>query len=139
MGGILLMPEADRCNRAGFTIVEILMALVLLSFMVMGFQAATGEIIHVSTQSDRQAVAVELVEDRLDLILLDYDYLSLVSRYAEAGTRLPDYPDLARTTKLHRTHVADSTGVLDYVTVTVTVSGGSLRKPVARTTVVAAP
>ncbi|MFW6331202.1 MAG: prepilin-type N-terminal cleavage/methylation domain-containing protein, partial [Gemmatimonadota bacterium] len=57
-------------NRDGFTIVEVLLALLLLSFTVMGFQAATGEIIHYAAQSDRQAVAVQMVENHLDLIRL---------------------------------------------------------------------
>jgi len=132
-------PDAPRAHREGFTIVEVIMSLVLLSFMVMGFQAATGEIIHYSAQSDRGAVAVQLVQDRLDLILLDTDYESLVRRYAETATVLPDYPELRRTTRMHRTRSALSTGILDYVTLTVTVDGGSLRSPVSRTAVVAAP
>lgn len=128
-----------RSNRPGFTVVEVIMALVLLSFMVMGFQAATGEIIHYSAQSDRQAVAVQLVEDRLNLILLDSDYESLPSRYAETATTLPGYPELSRATRLHRTLATQSTGILDYTTITVTVDGGSLRVPVSRTAVVGAP
>lgn len=139
-----MIPEAvgvgaSGSNRAGFTIVEVLMALVLLSFMIMGFQAATGEIIHSSVQSDRQAVAVQLVEDRIALILVDEQYDSLVARYAETAATLPDYPDLARETRLRRTHAMQPTGLLDYITVTVTVTGGSLREPVSRTAVVGAP
>jgi hypothetical protein len=126
-------------NRPGFTIAEVVIALVLLSFVVMGFQAATGEIIHYSTQSDRQAVAVQLVEDRLDLILLDSDYASLVGRYAETDAAHPDHPELRRSTRLHRTRAVQATGLLDYTTITVTVDGGSLRRPVSRTAVVAAP
>lgn len=132
-------PIAPRAHREGFTIVEILMSLVLLSFMVMGFQVATGEIIHYSAQSDRSAVAVQLVEDRLDLILLDTDYEALVARYTETAHTLPEYPELHRTTDMHRTRSALDTGTLDYVTITVTVDGSSLRGPVSRTAVVAAP
>lgn len=130
-----------RCDsgRAGFTIVEILLALLLLSFTVMGFQAATGEIIHYAAQSDRQAVAMQLVEDRLDLIRLDPHYGVLESRYETSATDLPDYPGLTRTTEIVRTREEQATGVLDYLTITVTVAGPSLRAPVARTIVVAAP
>ncbi len=131
--------NAPRMHREGFTIVEVVMSLVLLSFMVMAFQAATGEIIHSSTQSDRSAVAGQLVQDRLDLILLDSDYEGLVTRYAETAMTLPDYPDLRRTTRIHRTRSVLATGILDYVTVTVTIDGGSLRRSVSRTAVVGAP
>lgn len=126
-------------TRDGFTIVEVLLALLLLSFMVMGFQAATGGIIHYALQSDRQAVAVQLVESRLDLIRLDSDYTTITSRYQETDTPIPDYPGLYRTTVVERTESTQETGVLDYVTLTVTVSGGQLREPASRTLVIAAP
>ncbi|MDX1676062.1 MAG: hypothetical protein R3314_14805 [Longimicrobiales bacterium] len=133
------MRDRARHGRDGFTIVEILLALLLLSFMVMGFQAATGEIIHYAAQSDREAVAVQLVEDRLDLIRLDPDYGTLVSRYDTVESTMADYPGLSRTTHVVRTQQTQPSGLLDYTKVTVTVAGPSLRSPVARTIVVGAP
>lgn len=124
---------------AGFTIVEVLMALLLLSFMVMGFQAATGEIIHYAAQSDREAVAVQLVEDRLDLIRMDPEYTHIEDRYETGENELTDYPGLNRTTNIVRTYQEQATGVLDYLKITVTVSGAGLRGPVARTIVIGAP
>jgi Tfp pilus assembly protein PilV len=126
-------------DRSGFTIVEILLALLLLSFTVLGFQAATGEIIHQAAESDRQAMAVQVVEDRLDLVRLDPDYGALATRYGEAGTTLDRFPGLERTTRVVRTRVRQSTGLLDYVTVTISVDGTGLRAPVSRTIVLAAP
>ena len=131
--------ERHGTRRDGFTIVEILLALLLLSFMVMGFQAATGEIIHYAAQSDREAVAVQLVENRLDLIRLDPDYADLETRYETVEPTLEDYPGLSRATEIVRTYQEQATGVLDYLRVTVTGSGGSLRGPVARTIVIGAP
>lgn len=126
-------------NRDGFTIAEVLLALVLLAFMVMGFQAATGEIIHYAAQSDRKAIALQLVHNRLDVIRLDESYETLVSRYREDATALEDYPSLTRTTLVERTRATQERGVLDFTTLTVTVDGGGLRDPVARTIIVAAP
>ena len=128
-----------RTSRDGFTVVEVLLALLLLSFMVMGFQAATGEIIHYAAQSDRKAVAVQLVESQLDMIRLDTDYTGLDGRYTESGTTFADYAGLTRSTVIDRTYAEQDTGVLDYLTITVTVDGGGLRDPVSRTVVVAAP
>lgn len=133
------MTASSGSNRAGFTIVEVLLALLLLSFMIMGFQAATGEIIHYAAQSDREAVAVHVVEDRLSLIRLETEYELLATRYAEQAVPLPDYAGMTRTTVIDRTEAAVETGVLDYTTVTVTVEGAGLRQPVARTLVIAAP
>ncbi len=133
------MSERPTSNRDGFTIAEVLLALLLLSFMVMGFQAATGEIIHYAAQSDRKAVAVQLVQSRVDMIRLDTRYTALGATYAETNTTFADYPGLTRTTVLVRTLVTQMTGVLDYTTITVTVNGAGLRDPVSRTLVVAAP
>lgn len=133
------MQDRARHEREGFTIVEVLLALLLLSFMVMGFQAATGEIIHYAAQSDREAVAVQLVEDRLDLIRLDPDYQQIEGRYEGVESDLTDYPGLTRTTTIVRTYQEQDTGILDYLKVTVTVTGASLRGPVARTIALGAP
>lgn len=131
--------QRPTSNRDGFTIAEVLLALLLLSFMVMGFQAATGEIIHYAAQSDRKAVAVQLVQSRVDMIRLDPRYTTLKATYEEAGTTFADYPGLTRTTVVHRTLVNQMTGVLDYTVITVTVNGAGLRDPVSRTLTVAAP
>ncbi|HUG39925.1 MAG TPA: prepilin-type N-terminal cleavage/methylation domain-containing protein [Longimicrobiales bacterium] len=126
-------------RRDGFTMVEILMALLLLSFVVLGFQAATGEIIHYAAQSDRELVAVQLAEDRLELIRLDPAYDSLEARYDAPEATLSGFPGLSRNTVITRTLVTDTLGILDYHRITVTVDGAALREPVARTIVVAAP
>ncbi len=133
------MSERPPSNRDGFTIAEVLLALVLLSFMVMGFQAATGEIIHYAAQSDRKAVAVQLVQSRVSMIRLDPRYTTLQATYEETGTTFTDYPALTRKTVAERTLKTQETGVLDYTTLTVTVDGAGLRAPVSRTIVVAAP
>lgn len=125
--------------REGFTIVEILLSLLLLSFVVLGFQAATGEIIHYAAQSDRELVAVQLVEDRLELIRLDPSYPALERRYEGTEQSLTGFPGLTRQTTIVRTVTQQATGVLDYTRITVAVNGGGLRAPVARTIVVGAP
>lgn len=125
--------------RDGFTIVEILLSLLLLSFVVLGFQAATGEIIHYAAQSDRALVAVQLAEDRLELIRLDPDYEALEARYETVEGDLPGFSGLTRGTVITRTQTTEPTGILDYYRITVTVSGSGLRDPAARTLVVAAP
>ena len=126
-------------QRGGFTIVEILLALLLLSFVVLGFQAATGEIIHYAARSDRELVATQLAEDRLDLIRLDPDYEALESRYELTESAIPGFPGLTRQTVIARTETTLPTGLLDFQRITVTLSGDGLRLPIARTVVVAAP
>lgn len=126
-------------TRDGFTIVEILLSLLLLSFVVLGFQAATGEIIHYAAQSDRALVAVQLTEDRLELIRLDPDYGALEARYEAVEDTISGFPGLTRSTVITRTEIVEPTGLLDYYRITVSVSGSGLRTPTARTLIVAAP
>ena len=126
-------------RRDGFTIVEILLSLLLLSFVVLGFQAATGEIIHYAGRSDRELVAVQLVEDRLELIRMDPVYEQLKGRYEVFEDTIDGFPGLTRRTTVVHTQETQDTGVLDYVRITVSVEGGGLKEPVARTLVIAAP
>ena len=125
--------------RDGFTVVEVLLALLLLSFVVMGFQAATGQIIHYAARSDRALVGVQLAEDRLELVRLDPRYEGLKSRYEGKETSLEGFDGITRTTTITRTRSTQATGLLDYHTVTVTVGGGGIREPVSRTIIIAAP
>lgn len=126
-------------DREGFTIVEIMLAVLLLSFVVMGFQAVTGEIIHFSARSNRQNVAVQLVEDRLELIRMHPGYDDLATTYAGTETTIADHSGLARATAV--VDVADTLvwGIAYYKQITVTVSGSGLDDDVSRTISVAAP
>jgi Tfp pilus assembly protein PilV len=133
------MVAGAEARREGFTIVEVILSVVLLSFMVMGFQAATGTIIHYAAHSDRQVVAVELVKDRIDRIRLDNRYEYLNTLYNGVETDLTEYPGLRRTTTVVRTNQMLATGYLDFTTITVRVDGQGLRAPVSRTIVVGAP
>ncbi|MEJ2678506.1 MAG: hypothetical protein P8174_05440 [Gemmatimonadota bacterium] len=124
-------------NREGFTIVEILLAVLLLSFVVMGFQAVTGQIIHLSAQNTRESVATQLVEDRLEMIRIypGYDHLAQEFAGTEAMPR-----GLTRTTVVRA--MADTlmmAGIAHYTRITVTVSGTGLRAPISRTISLAAP
>lgn len=126
-------------NREGFTIVEILLAVLLLSFVVMGFQAVTGEIVHYSARSNRESVAMQLVEDRLEMIRMYPGYDDLAQEFA--GTETPaGFPGLVRTTVVRV--VADTlmmSGIAHYKRITVTVSGTGLSNPISRTISLAAP
>lgn len=126
-------------SREGFTIVEILMAVVLLSFVVMGFQAVTGEIVHYSAQNNRESVATQLVEDRLAMIRMYPGYDHLAQQFGGTET-LAGFPGLVRTTVVHV--MADTlmmSGIAHYTRITVSVSGTGLNTPISRTISLAAP
>ena len=124
---------ADR--RGGFTLLEVLVALVILSFVVLGAQASVTALMvrDVNWQSQR-ARATQIAMDRVHAIQADPVYANLTSTYGEVGTRLAD--GYVRDTRFVATDFSDGT---EYLTVTVTVTGRNLPRAVTRTTVIASP
>lgn len=123
--------------RAGFTIVEVIVALVILATAVLGLAGSVTRLTAAAAGSERRAQAVYSVEDRLDRIEMDGRYDALDSLYVAVESDTP-LPGLSRTTAV--THVdTDSPTPRDYRVVTVTVAGIGLVAPVARTLIIAAP
>ncbi len=125
--------------RDGFTMIELLVALVVLAVAVVGLSAATGSYSRLVTTIDRKTVAAQVAKDRLDAIRADPDYEALVSRYSESQTVLTDPPGFIRTTVLRRQVTQTQTGNIDFTRITVTVDGPGLTEPVARTISIGRP
>jgi prepilin-type N-terminal cleavage/methylation domain-containing protein len=121
--------------RGGFTLLEVLVALVILSFVVLGAQASITAMMvrDVSWQSQR-ARATQIAMDRVHALQADPVYANLRGTYGEVGTRLAD--GYVRDTRFVVTDFPDGT---EYLTVTVTVRGRNLPRAVTRTTVIASP
>lgn len=124
--------------RAGFTIVELLVALVILAVGVVGLQMATGRMLRAVSTMDRRAVAAQIAEDRIEEVRADPDYGALAT-YEEPTTPLADYPGLTRETIVLRVRDSTSTGVTDFTRITVVVDGTGLSRPVTRTVSVGRP
>lgn len=121
--------------RAGFTIVEVVVALTILAVVMLALVTLTGRTMRTAVLADREQAALQLVSDRTDEILADPRYVTLDSIYAGTETSFPTLVGLTRTTTV--LHVQDS--VTNYKKITVTVSGDGLFSPVSRTISVAAP
>lgn len=128
-------------RRRGFTVIEILIAIVVLTVLAIGvarFAAIFGRTIGTSSV---RVVAAGIASDRMQLIRADPRYTSLVALYnSGAGadtTGFPDYPRMRRIT----TMVRDQSGTppRDRTTITVRVIDPSLRDTVSVTSVVASP
>jgi prepilin-type N-terminal cleavage/methylation domain-containing protein len=134
----LLTRGGARAPRAdgGFTLLEVLISMVILSIMILGFQAAfTGRLLRDVNTEDRRTVAMQLAAERLRAAQLDPVYGALEARYAATEATITSYPGYKRTTQVVRT----LTATLDYKTLTVTVEHPRMPRPVKRTLVVAAP
>lgn len=125
--------EAER----GFTLIEVMVALVILAVVLLGLGAATGTLVSRVSNSGRKEVALELAQDRLTRIQIDPVYDSLEARYASTGDTVPGHPGYTMSTDI--VHWGGSGQAEDYKVVTVQVDAPGLAGPVARTGTVGAP
>ena len=118
--------------RAGFTLIEVLVSMVLLSFALLGAQALlTDRFLENVGKLDVRATAHQLASDRVQTIQADPGYATLRARYAGSETAIPGFAGFRRSTDL----AADS----GFTIVTVRVAAPSLADTVSRTVVVGAP
>jgi len=126
-------------GREGFTLVELLVAVVLLVIVFMGLQGAAARFAHDVVTSDRSAVAIQLAEGRIAEVRMHPNYATLDSTFAGTEVDPGGEAGLQRLTRVDHTVDTTAAGVVDYKTVTVTVTGTGLPGPVARTMILAAP
>lgn len=134
--------DTDVLNQkgAGFTLVEIVIALVILTVGVLGLAASTGRLLEPTGDAEVEFVALAAVEDRIAEMSLDPRYSLLDSIYGGSETGLTGLTGMTRTTTVTRTQTTLSGGgVLDYQTIHVAVSGGRLKATVSRSLVMGAP
>lgn len=126
-----------RRRSGGFTLIEIMIALVILAVVVLGLATATAQVVHVVTLSDRNAAAIQLADSRIEEIQMNPNYNAIDTLFAGAETSFPNHPGYSRETTISR--VGGLGQSQDYKKVTVTVNGPGLSDPVSRTITVAAP
>ena len=124
-------------SQRGFTLIEIMIALVILTFVILGLGTATATALRVVTLSDRATAAIQLADGRIEEIQMDPNYNGLDTLYAGTESSFPDLPGYTRETVIVRVGGLGQTQ--DYKTVTVKVNGPGLSDPISRTITVAAP
>lgn len=135
------MAQLERLkSRDGFTLVEVVVALLLLSVVALSVGAATTRLSSSSARDGQVMTAIDLANERLNRAQGDPSYASLEARYAGTESTLPSFPGLQRVTTVQRVVQAMPDGrQLDYKVIEVTVSGAGLAAPVTRRTIVGAP
>jgi prepilin-type N-terminal cleavage/methylation domain-containing protein len=131
-------PRAARsARRNGMTLIEIIIALVILSSVMLSmgaFMAAYGRA--VGTGSAR-ASARELVAERIEYVKGATNYTTVEATYGGMETGIPGYPGFTRRTLVMR--VGGNPGDrFDHKVITVVVDGPGLTKSVKKTSVIAA-
>jgi prepilin-type N-terminal cleavage/methylation domain-containing protein len=128
-------------QRRGFTLVELLIAIVMLTIVLTTIARYTGKYIHTVATSTARMTAAEVARERIGLVDMDPSYFTLGGVWGaglEADqTGFPGFPSMRRvTTVLRVTGVAPPR---DYTLVTVRVSEPTMGAPIDVTTVVARP
>ncbi|HEY7481793.1 MAG TPA: prepilin-type N-terminal cleavage/methylation domain-containing protein [Gemmatimonadales bacterium] len=118
-------------NRRGFTLVEILVAMVILLVVVVGLGHFAAGFTHSVSVSTTRTVATTVALEQLDLIRGDPTY-PLPGAWAGTVTGFPGYPSMSRRTVLQR--ITSAVPSRDYTRVTVKVWEPTLRRPGAPVT-----
>lgn len=128
-------------NRRGFTLVEVMIALIILTIVSLSLGRFVASFSHVVGTSTIRTVAINVATEQLELIRGNANvtaYPTLVATYnGNVVVGFPSYPRMTRTTSVVRT--TGNAPKRDYTTVTVTVTETTLGTPVNLTAVVAAP
>ncbi|HWV58730.1 MAG TPA: prepilin-type N-terminal cleavage/methylation domain-containing protein [Longimicrobiales bacterium] len=136
---VSLMP-GPVAVRDGFTLIEVVVAVLLVGIALLGMGAAVPTLIRTAGDSEISFLTLNAVEDRLQLILLDPRYAQLDSLYDDVVEDVPYLPGFERTTSIERTVTATENGrILDVTRITVTVDSEIHPLVVSRTVARAAP
>lgn len=122
---------------AGFTLIEVMIALVILSVAILGMANLTASMVRTTAVGDVTAAAIQLAEDRIEEVRIEPAYTEIDSLYAGTESGFPTLPGFTRTTEV--VHYGGPAQQFDYKKITVTVTGPGLLIPVVRSVTVAAP
>jgi prepilin-type N-terminal cleavage/methylation domain-containing protein len=124
--------ELSASPRAGFTLIEVLVAMALLGFAVLGAQAVvTDRLARNVGNVDQRSVARQLVEDRLQQVQTEPRYNDLIALFNRTEPSPPGAPGFMRRTTVDRRS--------DYTVVTVRVFTPQRTDTVSGTAVVGMP
>lgn len=125
--------------RRGMTLIEVMIAIVILSGAMIGLARFGGDFEHTTATASDMSLASDLATLQIEQIKAFRVYTSIVATYnGVTQTYVGDPIYNGFTKKIVATHCAGCpTTTNDYITVTVTVSGRSLVAPIAKTTIIA--
>lgn len=123
-------------RRSGMTLIEVIVALVILTISVLSMSTFVQRFIRSVTESNVRTTAGELVADRLEVIKGAGNYATLEASYIATENPVTGFPGYSRQTMIQR--FGSTTAAFDYKVVTVLVTAPRLATPLKKTTVIAA-
>ena len=124
-------------ERRGFTLIEVMLAVVILATVLVSVARYTGQFLHTVSTSSARTVAAEVARERISLVDMDPSYTTLSAVWAGTQTGFPGYPQMSRVTTVSR--ITGNAPPRDYTVVTVRVTEPSMGQAIDVTTVVAQP
>lgn len=122
-------------GRSGMTLIEVIVAMVLLTGAMLSMAAFIARYANVSGTVQRRIEANELVADRLEEVKGAIKYAVIDSVFAKTEPSIVGHPGLTRQTIVTHTGGA-APSLYDYKTVTVIVNGPGLKTPSKKTTII---
>ena len=132
-------------QRTGFTLTEMLLAIVILTIVATSVARFAGSFSRAMGDASVRVIATSVATDRLELVRADPRYTLLTSLYSggAAGadtTGFPAYPTMRRITTVVRDTTGTASSRRDRTTVTVQVfAPPALRDTVAVTAIITRP
>jgi prepilin-type N-terminal cleavage/methylation domain-containing protein len=122
-------------SKAGFTLVEVILALVMLSAVVLSMASGASKYLSTMTRNRLRIQAGAVADAQIAAVLVSPAYDSLTIRFDSTTAGVP-FPGYTRTTRVVRTGTGTTA---DRTAVMVTVTGPGLTPAVTRYATVAAP
>ena len=122
-------------SSAGFTLVEMLIALAMLSVVLLAAAASTTKYLGVITRNRMRIQAAAVADAQIAKVRVSPAYDSLTVRFDSTRSGVP-FPGYTRSTRVIRSGAGSTT---DVTKIRVTVSGPELSSPVIRYATIAAP
>ena len=122
-------------SSAGFTLVEVLIALAMLSVVLLAAAASTTKYLGVITRNRMRIQAAAVADAQIAKVRVSPAYDSLTVRFDSTRSGVP-FPGYTRSTRVIRSGAGSTT---DVTKIRVTVSGPELSSPVIRYATIAAP
>lgn len=120
-------------SRRGMTLIEVMIALSIVTSAMLGLGAFLPNFMHTSAQGTLLSAASDLAVDRIETIKSWPTYSSLETTYNATENSFANCRGCTRTTLIVHTTSATT----DYKVATVTVAGPNIVTPVTKTTAIA--
>ena len=129
-------------NRKGFTLIETLIAVVLLSLAVISLGQFMAKFQNATSKATFLSLMTSAAKERIELIRGEPRYTTLVGRYhapSDTTTVAPGFPMIRRATYVTRDQTGSPARDLTTVTVRVFTNTPIMKDTVSLTAVIARP